>query len=169
MERNHYLTIAFSILSFFLSVFFLGKIFEIGSRFALKIVIAYVLIFFFISAILNWIFYFFVGRGELARYFENIIHQFYVNMRDRHKRNIGGNHRNIIKTSVEDQGLSTEFRGMMTEIWAKMENTTIQQSLMNEISWRRALRRYAKLHPERFSKDVEEDGEFTLIKGENPG
>ncbi len=163
VERNNYLTLAFYILSFFLSVFLLGKFFDIGSSFALKIVLFYVVVFFLISSMLNWLFYFFVGREELARYLGNIIQQFYESIQGKYKKNIGGSIGNMLETSLDDQGLSPEFRRVLTAIWTKMENSTTQQRLMNEISWRRALRRYAKSHPERFSTDLEKDGEFTLI------
>lgn len=166
VERNHYLTLAFYILSFFLTVFFLGKVFDIGSGLALRIILFYVVVFFLVSSMLNWMFYFFAGREDLARYLETILHQFYEGMQDGYKRNMG-NLRNTIETSVDDRRLSPEFRQTLTGIWARMEQATFQQNVMNEISWKRALRRYARQHPGRFSKDTETDGEFTFVKGED--
>jgi hypothetical protein len=165
-KRNFYLQIVFSAFGFLFAVILLAKYFEFEYEFAFKIIIVYMALSYLISSVLNWMgFVLFIKEGQVA-YFEYIIHQFYENIQDEYMRNLNDTHRNIIELSIEDHGLSPEFRRILTGIWAKMENVGIQQRFMNGIAWRSALQRYALMHPERFSK-AEGDG-FTFIKGENP-
>lgn len=76
-----------------------------------------------------------------------------------------GSHRVILETSIEDKGLSPEFRIQLANIWGRIEDIGLQQRFMHGLAWREAINRYLLMHPEHFSKEKNE--KYVFVKGEN--
>ena len=141
------------IIAFIAVLYLVSGYFNLEVDFLIKLGVIFYIARFFISSLVSWITFFLVGKSALVFVYEFLFNKFFESIQDNFKRSMSGPHRVILETSIEDNGLSPEFRIMLAKFWGNIENAPIQARFKSAIAWRTALSRHRLLHPQQFAKD----------------